>query len=218
VVKIFNSGTVSLAEIFRKSHVDIAGQGTLTIFFASMSLCAITDEAEIEALRRLRESVVDGPAHLSFGWLSEKKWVVAPLESAGHFDNALADTLAEGFTQMGCAVAFAITTEAAGKPICYAVSTTKEGLLKVSLELAPFNFALIASDRSAAILCTVHDYLLIAGPAEFVKNAVGDDITAAWDSFEEEASDSWWEGRLRKIADRYRYFSGVAGFTPTRES
>jgi hypothetical protein len=63
------------------------------------------------------------------------------------------------------------------------------------------------TDRSVVILCTVYDYFLVAGPAEFVAKAVGGDIEAAWKEFEE-VSDPCWEGRLQKIAKRYRTISG----------
>jgi hypothetical protein len=71
-----------------------------------------------------------------------------------------------------------------------------------------FNFVLILADRSLVILCTVYDYYLVAGPAEFVRPAVGGDIEAAWRDFEEESLDPVWEGRLEKIAKRYRNVSG----------
>jgi hypothetical protein len=173
-----------------------------------MCLVAITDESEVRVITRLKQHIVEEPAHLNLGWLSEEKWIVVPRESAGHFDDSFADSLSEAFTKMGCSLVFAITTEAVGEPICYSVTNCKKGLVAVSLKLAPFNFTLMPADRSAGMLCTVHDYSLIAGPMEFVRNAVGGDIKGAWDSFEQEASDPWWEGRLQKVADRYRTFSG----------
>jgi hypothetical protein len=77
----------------------------------------------------------------------------------------------------------------------------------VSSELAPFNFAILPPDQSLVVLSTVDDYSLVAGPIEFINALVGNNIREAWDSFEKEALDSSWQGRLQKVADRYRIFS-----------
>ena len=79
------------------------------------------------------------------------------------------------------------------------------------------NFALIPADRSNVILCTVYDYFLVAGPVEFVKTAVGGNIKAAWDSFEEAASDPRGkEGSKRSPTDIAVSTVGLGNFLVTK--
>ncbi|HXD91556.1 MAG TPA: hypothetical protein VNU00_10915, partial [Candidatus Binataceae bacterium] len=89
-------------------------------------------------------------------------------------------------------------------PNCFLVPTTERGLLDFSWECSHFNFVLMPSDRSATVLCTVYDYFLVAGPQHFVTLALGGAIEAARKEFDEEAVDPCWEGRLQRVAERYR--------------
>jgi hypothetical protein len=174
-----------------------------------MCLIPISDKIEASTMMRLKNGIVEEPAHLNRSWLAEMKWIVVPKESACHFNEAYVSAIAKAYVQLGTSLIFATATEDAGEPGCYAVAPSKNGLLAFSFECAQFNYALIPADRSSVILCTVYDYFLVSGPMEFVKTAVGGDIKEAWDCFEEAASDPCWEGRLQKVANRYRDFSGV---------
>lgn len=172
-------------------------------------LCiAITNGYEIKTLARLKEGIVEEPAQLNLGWLTKNNLIVVPRESACHFDDEYAGALSIALREEGCECIYALATEPLeNNPICYSVDVSKEGLLAFSDECGLFNFALIPSDRSFAILCTVYDYFLIAGSANFVRSAVSGDIEYAWREFEELSLDPCWEGRLAKIAMRYRPFN-----------
>jgi hypothetical protein len=174
-----------------------------------MCLVAITDGSEVKTITRLKQHVIEEPAHINLSWLSEKRWIVVPRPSACHFNDADANLLSRALIEAQCLQLFAIATEPlASFPNCFAVTTSKDGLLAFSHECAHFNFVLMPADRSAVILCTVYDYFLVAGPTKFVRRAIGGDIEKAWEDFEREALDPWSEGRLQKVADRYRTFSG----------
>lgn len=176
-----------------------------------MCLVAITDGSELQTIARLKQGVVEEPAHLNLTWVSEKKWIVVPRLSACHFDDADTDPLSKALIQAQCPLLFAIATEPLKNfPNCFAVTTSKNGLLAFSDECAHFNFVLMPADRSAAVLCTVYDYFLVAGPTKFVRCAVGGNIEAAWNDFEQEALKPWSEGRLEKVAKRYRAFGSIA--------
>jgi hypothetical protein len=102
---------------------------------------AITNEYEAKTIARLKEGVVEEPAHINSSWLAEKKWVVVPRESACHFDDAYADTLSAALTETQCPQLFALATEPLPLgnffPIsdAYAVQPSKDGLLAFSRDV-----------------------------------------------------------------------------------
>jgi len=85
---------------------------------------------------RLKKGIVEDPAHLNRSWLAEKQWIVVPRESAGHFDEVYANAIATAFGQLEASLIFAAATEDVGEPSCYAVTTSKNGLLALSFECA----------------------------------------------------------------------------------
>ena len=173
-------------------------------------LVTIRDTYEVQTLVRLKDGIIDEPAHLYASWLAKNDWTVAPAMSASHFGAEDGAWMASALAYAKCSGIFGIATEPLEKtPTCYTLTVSEEDLMAFNWECAHFNFALIPADRSLAILCTVYDYFLVAGPREFVRLAMHGDIEAAWHEFEEEAEDPCWEGRLQKIANRYRAFSGL---------
>jgi len=173
-------------------------------------LCTpITDDYEVKTLIRLKSGIVAESAHLNPDWLAKNNRIVIPRESACHFNDEYASALSIAMREDGCEQVFALATEEiTNNPVCYSVDVSKDGLLAFDRECAPFNFALIPANRSFAIVCTVYDYFLAAGSANFVRRAVGGEIDAAWREFEEVSLDPCWEGSLAKIVERYRPFSG----------
>jgi hypothetical protein len=169
----------------------------------------ITDQDEVEKLERLKVAVVHEPSRLETSWLLSKRWVVAPVESAWKFLERDAELLSRAFQASGHPDVFAIATEEVVEdfPRCFLVSTSKEDLIAYSDTCSPFNYVLLPVDRSVAILCTVDDFYLVAGPVEFVRTAVGGDLAEAWKLFREAASDPDWNGKLERIAKRYEDFS-----------
>ena len=87
--------------------------------------------------------LVDEPANLQLSWLDAKDWIVAPLESASHFNEELAERLSESFQLVECSQVFAIATEPLGEfPEGFLVDTSKEGLLSFHNKCCHFQFAL----------------------------------------------------------------------------
>jgi hypothetical protein len=91
------------------------------------------------------------------------------------------------------------------------VPTSKEGLLDFDYQCALFNFALFSENISFVILCTVADYYLVAGQAEFVTRAVGKSLQAARRDFFKFAT-AWQDDVMRKylrsVYKRYEPFNG----------
>ena len=170
-----------------------------------MCLVTIEDEFEIKAIAGLKRGMVEEPAHLAPTWLSENRWIVVPRLSASHFNDLDAGSLSEALIEKKYPLLFGLATEPlASFPTCFALATSKDGLLRFSEKCGLFNFVLVPADRSIAVLCTAYDYFLVAGPPQFVRHAVGGEIGAAWKHFEQEALDPCWEGRLKKVVERYR--------------
>ncbi len=176
-----------------------------------MSIFPINDDRDQQRLKSLKTEMLDEPAHFDGKWVSARGWIVVPIESALHFEEDDAEKLSCAFDRIGSSEVFAIATEALKEfPNYFLVATSKQGLLDFSHRCALFNFVLTPGSRSCAVLCTVYDYYLVAGPSEFVRIAVGGDIDEARRRFDEVAADPWWEGRLARVADRYRGSSSLA--------
>ncbi len=183
-----------------------------------MVLYPIRDSAELSVIEALKVGMVKEPVHLCLSWLRSNHWVVVPVESASHFDREQTERLSAGFAAVNCPTVFAIATEDIGHvsgpkqpgfpdTSGYSLDTSPQGLWEFSELCSHFNFVLIPADRSAAVLCTVNDYYLVAGPSAFVKPAVGGDIEAAWVQFREYAADPCWDGRLQAcVVPRYDEF------------
>ncbi len=171
-----------------------------------MSLVVISNPRERVAVKRLKLGLVEEPAHLNHAWLSKESWRLVPVESACHFNETDAERLVRGFSWLGCARVLALATEDLGPFTDYEAETSEQGRLEFNVVCCHFNYVLLPRDRSVAVLCTAFDYYLVAGPAEFVRIAVGGDIARAWEEFDEEAADPVWQGRLLKVAQRYRPF------------
>ena len=178
-------------------------------------LIPITDKVELASVRRFKVGLVEEPAHLNMNWVAGERWTVVPVESRGHFRDADARCLSQAFSAIHCGQVFALATEdltevsVSGEKIGvlrpdFLVETSEQGLLEFSAACAPFNFVLVPGNRAVVVLCTVYDYYLVAGPADFVRLGVGGDTAAAWLRFEECADDPVWEGRLLEIVERYR--------------
>jgi hypothetical protein len=174
-----------------------------------VSLIVISHPDETVAAKRLKLGLVEEPADLSLTWLGQHRWTVVPVESGCHFDKTQAQRLARGFSSVGLSRVYALATEPVHPFADYIAETSEAGLLEFSWVCSHFYYVLLPRDRSAAVLCTVNDYYLVAGPADFVGVAVGGDIASAWEEFDESAADPMWEGQLLKVAQRYRQFGAL---------
>lgn len=128
--------------------------------------------------------------------------------------------MSQALHSIDCFECLAVATEPLKNTyICYWVSTSREGLLDFDTKCSHFNFALISEDVSFVVLCTVADYYLVAGQADFVTRAVGKSIQAARQDFFEFATDSAWKDNDREyllsICKRYEPFNGEKKRDPT---
>ena len=153
------------------------------------------------------DGALDGPGHLSGDLLERHRWVAVPVESASHFTEGDARILSDAVRATGVTTLLALAAEELRNfPSCFEVPVTPEGLLAFSWAVSHFNFALSSPGTPFVLLCTVYDYYLVAGPVEFVRRAVGGDISAARQLFDEfaDGSSRYDSGRLSAVAQRYR--------------
>jgi hypothetical protein len=164
----------------------------------------IVDHHECSKLEELIKPLLESPAHLNPAWVKQHGWVAVPVESAAHFANEDASRLAKAMQAAAVLSCFAAATEPLENfPHCFTVDATTEGLLAFSRECAHFNFLLSPASLSFAVLCTVFDYFIVAGPQAFVENALGCDIDKARARFLEYASNSGDFERLVKVLRHY---------------
>jgi hypothetical protein len=162
---------------------------------------------------RLKWRMLDGPEAFRLDYLTGKGWAVAPVESASHFAARDVNLLSSALRDLGVASCFAILTdEITQGPFAYRMPVTEEGLRGFNRELFGLNSLLVPEEESCAILCTVDEVYLVAGPRPFVSAAVGGDIAKARRKFLSFASAEYWPADLRAfltdVASRYASFEG----------
>lgn len=169
----------------------------------------VTEPELFERVMSLPRDIVEDHFDLKLDWLVSKEWVAVPVDSGMHFDENDIERLSQAAISIGCSQCFAIATEPLGElPRCYQLETTPDDLLAFNRKWGAFNFVLIPETRVFAVLCTSEDYFIVAGTCEFVKKAVGRDISVARAEFEEYASDETWPEDVREllvsVSERYR--------------
>jgi hypothetical protein len=141
----------------------------------NQSLVPVADAAEVRRWEAVARALLDTPGTFNDQWLRHTRWVVVPVESASHFDADDADRLARAAVEQGCSTLHAVAAEPLESfPRCFRVAASPEGLLTFSRECAHFNFVLLPDKYAFAVLCTVYDYFLVAGPVDFARAAGGD--------------------------------------------
>lgn len=136
-----------------------------------------------------------------------------PVESASHFDSQDVLRLVPAMGSLGVTDCLAIVSdEVTQGTLVYRIPVEGEGLIGFSKECFGLNALLVPDDESFAILCTTEDHYVVAGPRSFVATAVGDDISAARDTFFSFASDRAWPDDVRiflvSIASFYSSLEG----------
>lgn len=160
----------------------------------------ISDPKMIKHLDSLKVEITEKTYLVRIDWLSKQERIAVLLESAMHLDEKYSADFAEAMKASGHDVCYAVATEELeGVVRLWEVSATSEGLLEFSNETSMYNFALLPKDGSFVILCTVDDYIIVAGERAFVEKACGGDIAAARATFRKFIFDP----RHKEIADRY---------------
>lgn len=169
----------------------------------------IKDERSLEQIRRFASELVQHVTAIRASAANDLGWSVVPVESGAHFDDDDAERIAAAIRASGNDAIVAIATESlVAEPPGYRVPATGHGLREFSQRCGHFNYLLVPEDEEFAILCTVDDYYLVAGPENFVRCAVGGDIERAQREFQDFAGDPVWSEDARRnllsIAAQYQ--------------
>lgn len=160
----------------------------------------ISDPETVKHLDSIAAATIEETYLIRMDWLSKKGRTAVVVESAMHLNDDYSRNFSEAMKASGHDVCYAVATEELeGVVRHWEVPATPDGLLKFSEETAMYNFVLFPGDGSFAILCTVDDYIIVAGERVFVEKACGGSIDAARAAFRKFIFDD----RHREIADRY---------------
>jgi hypothetical protein len=154
-------------------------------------------EAATSAANWFAEAL-DSGLHFRREFLTAKSWIVVPVESGLHFDAGDAACLAETAAACGSASLTAVVLEDVDTRGT-TVPATREGVLSLNAVYGHFNIGLVPDDRGWAVVCTIDDYYLVAGPVELVNKAVHGGVDQARVDFARYAEDGAWDA-----ADRSR--------------
>ena len=135
----------------------------------------ITDKAQDEFARSLVANLVD-QHYISLSLIQERNWAVVPVETGNHFFHDHAALLSQALHSIDCFECLAI--QVTGGEDCYRIPTSEAGLLEFGDECGHFDYALTDENLSFLIFCHF-EYLLVAGQADFVTQAVGTSIQTA---------------------------------------
>jgi len=167
----------------------------------------VHDATTVDAFKRAYVPLIES-GHLSRKVLAARAWIAVPVESGCHFTPADAERMAHAMREDGLETCIAMLTETlVGIEPMVAVPTTVEGLLEFSWLYGHFGWVLGATSPTWAVLCTVEDYYVIAGPKSFVMRALGESVDAGRTAFARFAEQSG-NPMLREVAAWYRAVNG----------
>lgn len=159
----------------------------------------VTDKRTAELLEQHLKSMIEGREHVRKDWWSASGRAAVPLESGMHFVESQAKTISAALQDAGHNVIFAVELEQQGKGGLWKLNRDAADLLDLSARTFMLPVALLTEDGSLVILCSPDDYIVIAGPRQFVERACGGDLKAARAMFLAWAFDE----RLKEISGRY---------------
>lgn len=155
----------------------------------------VRDIAVISEARKRLTAALDGPVDLADSWLGSLPGVALVEESGRSPDGDQAKRLALSLARLGEHRLMAVATEyLAGTDDVYRLTATEADLVDFAYARSGMNYALMpASGLQWLILCTVHDYLLVAGKRPFVEDYAGDPAMIAGDFRALVEGDADWE-------------------------
>ncbi len=196
----------------------------------------IEPHQELQQLAASIAEVVQGKAHLCPAWIKQNEWAVTPVErwlAMGmnlpqvHLMEDQIEWLVEAARKLGCHTCHAIPVPPSpAQHPSFRFPMTWDALFEFSTQCANVNYLLIPNDSAFVLLCSPDGYLVLAGPAAFVHDAVRKDIYDARSYFMANAidiSESYFApvglaDTLKAVATRYSRNDLIAFTTITDHS
>ncbi len=149
--------------------------------------------------------ILSKPKELSLRFLEERGWVAVPMPDSIHENDAKNIAAAASGRCSGWAICF--MTERAERPEGFRVAMTSQGVLEFSLNCFLRAFLLVPGSKEFAVLEEGNYFFIVAGPEDFVEEAVGGPLDVARREFQEYA-DQDWSGKersmLQAVSERYK--------------
>lgn len=155
-----------------------------------------SDDPALIADARARVSVAtDGPVDLDDSWLAQADAIALVEESGRSPDHEQSVRLADALQRAGATDLIGVASEyLRGTDDVYVLSPTTDDLDAFARARSGLNYALMPLvGLGWIVLCTVNDYVLVAGPGSFVVDYAGNPaaVASAFRDFIE--GDSSWE-------------------------
>ncbi|TDP99258.1 MULTISPECIES: hypothetical protein [unclassified Leifsonia] len=131
----------------------------------------ITDPDRLQAVVGLRDAAADGPYDLRAEWLSATGSFVLAQEAASRIDPDQIERIIRASAVHGIGGYIAVSNDDAfvdPTTMAFEVDVTQSELHACSDEFFGLNMMLLAPDHAVALLSTVDDYSILAGPRAFI--------------------------------------------------
>jgi len=173
----------------------------------------VSDARHLMMLRKLLHDLIEYPDNLSDTFVAGKQWAVCPVVDRP--DEADAERLCAAAAGLNDATkCYVVPVERMSFTEVYEAQLRKEAIAEILCfeHLSLMNVVVVPESRSFVLLKESADYFLVAGPRQFVEQAIGKTLAAARQDFDRAATVVAGDSRyvqLQPIADRYRRFDGI---------
>jgi len=151
----------------------------------------ITDSDRLQAVIALRDAAADGPYDLRAEWLSATGSSVLAQEAVSRIDPGQIERIVRASAVQGIGRYVAVSNDDVfvdPTTMAFDVDVTQSDLDACSEEFFGLNMMLVAPDHAVALLSTVDDYSILAGPRAFILS-YEPDIDRALEEFRSFASE-----------------------------
>lgn len=177
------------------------------MYYDGMAIQRVDNPDDVDRALSLMNDIIESGVYIRGDWIGKHGWIAVPVVKDSHVSVRQAEWLISAARLAGEDSVFAVATGDNESLPVYRVGMNHEELEGFSKECSIYTYLLVPETMSFAMLCTIEDYNIIAGPAEFVRSALGCSISTARASFRDFVEIPGWSETVRQfyagVADRY---------------
>jgi hypothetical protein len=133
--------------------------------------------------------------HLKPEW-----WRAVSIIGSSHLSDPDVTRFTAAFRWLGVMAVYAVALELRDSiETVRRFPATEAGLKAFNRATSHFNYALTTYDCTALVVCTTDDYMVVCGPEQFVRLALGREPDEAMEEFHQWGTDPWWPATTRKV-------------------